>query len=125
LSEAAWQTAEITRKRHLDLVEVFLSADEGRGQLDDGVSPVVSPAVPAQHVNPDRKAVTFVFWETGSHRPLSNRALERKPRKSCSLSSLLNDSRVSLFLTISIPQKNPAPLMSPTIGMSYNFSSVF
>ncbi len=52
--------AEITRKRHLDLVEVFLSADEGRGQLDDGVSPVVSPAVPAQHVNPDRKAVTLL-----------------------------------------------------------------
>ena len=37
-------------ERHLNLVEVILSADEGGGQLDDGVAPVVSPAVPAQQL---------------------------------------------------------------------------
>jgi hypothetical protein len=103
---------------------VFLGADEGGRELDDGVASVVGSAVPeAQHVTKQQKSGGVV--RGCAYSPLSNRALERKPRRSCSLSSLLNDSRVSLFLTISMPQKKPAPLMSPTMGMSYSFSRVF
>ena len=35
-------------ERHLNLVEVILSADEGGSELDDWVPPVISPAVPAK-----------------------------------------------------------------------------
>ena len=65
-----------------------------------------------------KKGFSFGAAVAGAYSPLSKSALDRKPRSSCSLSSLLNDSRVSLFLTISMPQKNPAPLMSPTMGIS-------
>ena len=75
----------------------------------------------AQHVAQDLDYEVEVFlladkrgasWTTGSPRssvrqtsPASNSAGDRKPRKSFSLSSLLNVSRVALSFTSSIPKK--------------------
>src|SRR5437763_10476731 len=70
-------------------------------------------------------------WITGSPRssarhmrPRRKSSPDRKPRRSTSDSSSVNDSLVVLSLTSSMAWKYPAPRTSPTIGMSDRDSSI-